>query len=155
MEEYTVENYLITNKTIALLKRGKKTLIYDVDKVVVINKTINKIIDLSCNYYGSSLEGRKKSAKNILNQKYKIPIVIDEVNNLILIPLNNPRLEDCLYVVVNKIVDYYELEDNLVIMCVNNQEFKTKMSKKTLEKLIISAFKLNNILNHRKNANFL
>jgi len=58
-----VENYIINNKTIAILKNNNKTIIYDVDNIRVINKNIKRILDENCSFYGSSLSGRKKSAK--------------------------------------------------------------------------------------------
>jgi len=150
-----VEKYIINNKTVALMKKNNKTIIYNVDKVYVFNKNINKILDFSCNYYGSSLEGRKISAKNILNVKYKLPILIDEKNNITLIQINSPRNLKCLYLVTNKIVDYEEYNDNLKVICVNNINFYINISKNSFEKMLIKSFKLNNILFWRKNTNFL
>ena len=150
-----MENYIITNKTIAILKKNNKTIIYNVDKVMVFNKNINKILEYNCNYYGSSLDGRKKCAKNVLNIKYKLPIIIDIENNITLIQLNSSRLKNCLYLITNKIINY-EMNNNLLkIICVNNNVFYVKISLNSFEKMLIKSFKLYNILIWRKNANFL
>lgn len=150
-----MEKYLVNNKTIALVKINKKTLIIDVNKVEVLNKSINKIINDSCNYYGSSLKGRKISAQNILNLKYKVPIVIDDKNNIIIIQLNSPRNRVSLYLVTNKVINYEFNQNKLKILCSHNIIFNVKISKNTFEKLLINSLQLNNVLNWRKNANLL
>lgn len=150
-----MENFLITEKTIALLKKKTKTIIYNVDKVEVINKNIKQILEFNCNYYGSSLFGRKKCAQNILNIKYKVPIIIEENKNLILIQMNSLRKEECLFLMTNKIIDYNEINNNLEVYCYNNKIFNIKISKNNFEKLIVNALKLNNILIWRKNGNLL
>lgn len=150
-----MEKYIINVNTVALLKNNKKTIIYDVDKVEVFNKNINKIIEKSCNYYGSSLKGRKISAQNILKIKYKLPILIDEKNNITIIQLNSPRNKNSMFLITNKIIDFEENRKYLKIKCVNNINFYVKISKNSFEKLLINAIKLNNILFWRKNANFL
>lgn len=150
-----MEKYLINNKTVALIKDKNKTFIYSVDKIEVFNKNINKIIDYNCNYYGSSLIGRKTSAKNILKVKYKLPILIDYDNNIILIQLNSPRNLKCMFLVANKIVDYEQKNNLLRIICVNNINFYVKISKNSFEKMLLKSFKLNNILFWRKNVKFL
>lgn len=150
-----MEKYLINNKTIALLKINNKTMIINVDKVNIFNKSINQIIDYNCNYYGSSKKGRLMSAKKILNSKYKLPIVIDDNNNLILINLESSRKSTCLYIISNKIVNYENYLNKLKIICCKNVIFYTKISKHTLDNLLIKSFKLNNVLNHRKNLNLL
>lgn len=150
-----MEKYIINNKTVALKREKNKTIIYNVDKAQVFNTNINKIIDYSCNFYGSTLFGRKISAQNILNIKYKIPILIDEKNNITLIQLTSPRNLKCIYLVTNKIVDYEEENNYLKIICVNNIVFYVKISKNSFEKMLIKSFRLNNILFWRKNVNFL
>ena len=59
-----MEKYIINNKTIALLKINRKTMIINVDKAEFFNTSINRIIEYSCNYYGASLNGRKKVLKS-------------------------------------------------------------------------------------------
>ena len=150
-----MENYIINYNTVALVKQKNKTIIYNVDKVLVFNKNINNIIEYNCKYYGSTLIGRKNSAKNILKIKYKLPIIIDDINNIIIIQLNSPRNKNCLYLITNKIINYEKKDNFLNIICVNNITFNVKISLNVFEKLLIKSIQLNNILNWRKNVNFL
>ena len=148
-----MENYILNNNSIAIIKNKKQTIIYDVDNYRVINKNINRVLEHNCNIYGSSLIGRKKAAKKILNISYKVPIIIND--NIILVQLNNYRDEKCIFIVLNKIFDYQVIDKNIEIYCNNNIKFKSKLSKNSFEKLLINAVKLNNILKWQKNTNFV
>lgn len=148
-----MENYIISNQTIAILKKKNKTIIFDVDKIRVINKNIQKILNENCNFYGSDLLGRKKSAEKILSVHYKIPIYLNE--NLIFLQFNAIRNIDCLFINSNKIIDYYIHNDNLIIKCVENYVFINNISLSSFEKMFINSLKLNNVLNYRKKINFV
>ena len=143
-----MKNYIINNGTIAILKKGKITIVYDVENMKVINKTTRQLIKENCLFYGSSMEGRINSAKNILNIKYKVPIIISE-DNLTLIPLNGVRNKECLFLVANKIVDY-EIDNTrdkeLIIRCAKDITFNVKISKYTFDKMLLNTIKLNNYL---------
>ena len=131
-EEYMV-NYLINEKTIAIRKVNKKTIIYDVDNIRVINKNIKNLLNINCNFYGSSLDGRINSAKKILNIKYRVPFLLDELNNIILIPLNSIRDNHCLYLIQNKIINYEMDQHLLKVICCNKHIFYLKTSKYSFE----------------------
>ncbi len=150
-----MENYLITKDTVAILKKDKQTIIYDVENYRVINKNIKTVLNLNCNFYGSTLIGRKKSAENILDIKYKVPIVLDEASDITLLQLSSLRKDETILLVLNKIVSYHEVFDKLVIKCINNQEFEVNISKNCFEKLLLNSFKLNNVLKWRKSVNLL
>lgn len=150
-----MKNYLINNDTVALLKKCDKSIIYTLDDIKVINNNLKFILEYNCNYYGSSLDGRKKCAKSILNVKYRIPIIIDESHNIILLQLNSFRDKECLFLVANKILDMEEINNCLKITCINNQEFYVNLSKSSLEKMLLQSFKLNNTLKSRKITNFV
>ena len=148
-----MENYIINNKTTAILKKNNKTIIYDVDKMRVVNKSIKKIIDENCSFYGSSMDGRKKSAKNLLKIQYKVPILLKE--NVILLQINSIRNKECLFLVLNKIIDYKIESQRLKILCINNLIFRENISKNSFEKILLNGIKLNNILKWQKNNYFV
>lgn len=150
-----MKNYLIDNDTIALLKKRDKTIIYTLDDQKIFNTNYKFILEYNCNYYGSSLDGRKKSAKSILNVKYRVPIIVDELHNIILLQLNSSRDKECLFLVANKILDMEEKNNQLKITCINKQEFYVNLSKRSLEKMLLQSFKLNNTLKSRKITNFV
>ncbi len=150
-----MEKYLITKDTIGLLKKGNKTIIYNVNKIEVINKNINYILEYNCKYYGSTFLGRKKFAQNVLNIKYKVPIIIDDDNNIILLQLNSLRKDECLLLIFNKVLNYEQKNYYLLINCLNKYSFRTLISLNSFENLIFNAIKIKGILNYRKKRNFL
>jgi len=142
-----VENYIISNKTIAILKKDKKTFIYDVDNIRVINKNINKILELNCYFYGIDLNLIKNYAKNILNVSYKVPIYIK--NDIILIQLCSLRNKECLILNSNKIINYKLKNKTLEINCVNFK-FSISISKNILERMLLKTILLTNKINNKK-----
>ena len=62
-----MKNYIIDENTVAVLKSNHKTIIFDVENIRVINKSINKVLEDNCLLNGSSVMGRKNSAEKILN----------------------------------------------------------------------------------------
>lgn len=140
-----MKDYIINNKTIALLKKNNKTIIFNVENEVVINKNIKSIIENNCLLYGSNMKGRLVYAKNILKKTYKLPIFINK--NIILLPLNSLRNEESLIIILNKIIDYKYKNNILYIKCLNNKIFSCNLSKNSFENLIINGVKLNNNLN--------
>lgn len=147
-----MENYIISNNTIAILKKNNKTYIYNVENIRVINKNIKKILELNCYFYGNDLNLVKKYAKKLLNISYKIPIIINK--DVILIQINNIRNNNCIFINVNKIIEYKYINNLLEINCYN-QKFQINISKYSFEKLLIKSFILNNLINYKKNINFV
>jgi len=148
-----MENYIINENTIAILKNKNKTIIIDVDNIRVINKNIKFIIECNCLINGSNLNGRKEFIKKLLNIHYKIPIIINY--NIILLQINSIKNNNSLFIILNKIKDYKEINNNLNILCVNNYVFSNNISKNSFEKLIINGIKINNIIKYEKNVNFV
>ena len=76
--------YEFNKGTLAILPNGKESsLIYEDDSRYIIDDNPLNIMEDSCKYFGSSYEGRKKGAKEILGAEYKVPIVIADTNELI------------------------------------------------------------------------
>ena len=90
------EIYEISNKTCALISRGPSTTeIIEENQSFIINKPINKILNESCKYYGSTLEGRLQGSKTILGMCYKLPIIVESSNELVFFPTISPYSENC------------------------------------------------------------
>ena len=79
--------YEINDETLAILPfdEGKTRVIEKRDEYVV-NETPYEVMEYSCNYFGSSFDGRLVGSKNILGSVYKIPIIVEESQNLIFFP---------------------------------------------------------------------
>ena len=148
-----MENYIFNKNTIAVLKSKKKTIIIDVDNIRVINKNINKIINNNCLLYGSSLNGRKEYARVILNKTYKLPIFIND--NIMLLQINSIRDKNCLFIVLNKFINYKIINNNLLIELANYNYLLSNLSANSFEKIIINGIKINNKIKSKKITNFV
>ena len=91
-----MENYEINKNTVALYAMGEKTRVYEEDTNFIVNQSANKIMEESCRYFGSSLEGRKNGTKNLIGVSYKAPIIVEESCNIIFFPTSIPS-QKCSY----------------------------------------------------------
>ena len=79
-----MKNYEINADTLALIPINNNTVkVYEEDEEFLVNKNVNQIMEDSCKYFGSSLEGRKKGTEAMIGLNYKAPIIVEETNELI------------------------------------------------------------------------
>lgn len=82
--------FRISNNTQYIIYDGKNTVVKELDiDYVFTGNVIKNILDTSCMYYGSSLNGRLKGSQSIFKSTYKLPIIISEKNNIIFFPLKD------------------------------------------------------------------
>ena len=83
--------------------------------------------------------------------KYKTPILIEESNNIIFFPTCSTRLDDCMWISLNNINNYYMLPnfDTLIIFN-NKQEITINLSLGIFDKQYLRSSRLINVLNGRK-----
>ena len=63
--------YEINRGTLALVPKGEKSsLVYEDNDNYVIDQSPFSIMEESCKYFGSTYEGRKEGARNILGAEY-------------------------------------------------------------------------------------
>lgn len=154
-------DYEINRKTVAIIPiNDKQTKIIEEDNVIFINRNSMKIIDDGCRFFGSSYEGRVKGTKNLLKINAKIPIIVEESSRLILFPTESPRKENCMWLSLNKINDYEQIDKNTSLIKFScGKDMKINVSYQILDNQILRATRLEIILLKRlekihKNINF-
>ena len=81
------EDYVINNETVVVMSVGLSCCkVFENDESFEVNMSLKDIIELSCNYFGSSFNGRVIGSKNILGSVYKIPVIVEETQKLIFFP---------------------------------------------------------------------
>lgn len=146
-----INEYFINKDTLLLVPSGKnQTKIYDKEGTYEVNKKILDIVEKSCNYYGSSFTGRCVGSKNILNMNYKLPIIMDEVKELIMIPTSSPNKSDCYWLCLNNIEDYYKKGNKIVIEFSDKSTYEIENSYYIVENQILRATLLLTRLRKRK-----
>jgi len=143
--------YEINNNTIALIFNNDKTNVYEVDKEIVINNIPNNIIKFSCEYFGSSYEGRVKGTNSITGLTHKVPIIIEETNDIIFFPTSSSRLRDCSWLRSKYIKKYEKYTGNMVkITTINDKEIIVNCSYETINNQILRSSRLESIIRYRK-----
>lgn len=146
-----MNSYLINNNTLAILPYGKKgCIIYDNNGEHIIYKKPLKIIKENCLIYGSSYSGRYDAAVAIAGLSYKAPIQIND--NLICFPTTSPRLQECCWIILNNVKNYYV--DNNSYGCIinfnNNKLLQIDISYNVLDNQICRASKLDVFLRKKE-----
>ena len=152
MGEVNMErHYEINDKTIALYGMANKTRVYEEEKSFIIDQSATRIMEESCSYFGSSLEGRKKGTENLIGVSYKAPIIVEESNDLIFFPTTSPKGDDCSWIRSNKVDRFYYKNNHLVLEFKNGYKIFLKISYEMMNKQILRATRLEHVLNDRKN----
>lgn len=145
-----MENYEINSNTVALYAMGDKTRVYEEDTNFIVNQSANKIMEESCKYFGSSLEGRKNGTKNLIGVSYKAPIIVEESSNIIFFPTSSPRLSDCSWLRLSSINRYFYENNRLVVEFKNKDKIVLDTSYGIVDNQVLRATRLESVLNGRK-----
>lgn len=147
-----MKNYKINSETLALCPVKNKTKVYEENKSFVVDEEISEIMEESCNYFGSSLAGRRKGTENLIGSKYKNPIIIEETKNIIFFPTESDRNESCAWIRSNKIDKYYNNGKDLILCFKNGSKIAIDKTAHIIEKQILKSSKLEAVLSERKNG---
>ena len=145
--------YEISRGTLAIVPNSEEnSVVYEDDSRYIVNETPFKIMEDSCKYFGSTYNGRKDSAKSILGAEYKVPIIVEENNNIIVFPTTSPSSADCVWISLGRI-KYFEKIDssNTKIVFDNNREIIVPCSYRTIENQVSRASRLDLVMRNRKN----
>lgn len=148
-----MREYSINKNTLAVLPFGEnKSIVYEKDDCFLVNTKPNKIMDDSCRYYGSSMEGRLKGTDNLIGISYKAPIIIEENSPLVFFPTSSPRLKGCAWVCLNNISKYYydTIGKKSVVKFLNDESISFSMSYNVLNNQVLKANRLEYVLRNRK-----
>lgn len=143
-----MKNYEITSKTLALIPVNKdKTKVIEKNKVLYYDINVMKIIDDSCNSFGSSYKGRYEGTKNLIGVSYKAPIIIEESNNIIYFPTTSPSHKNCCWISLKNIKNYKKNNNNISILFDNNYSLEINISLSSFNNQYLNAMRLESILN--------
>lgn len=149
-----INKYEFSRGTLAVIPNEEgNSLVYEDDDRYIINETPFKIMEDSCRYFGSSYEGRKIGSKEILGAEYKVPIVIEDSNNLIAFPTTSPYSDDCSWISLKRVHNIYKIDNNNTkIVFDNNKEIIVPCSFRSIENQLSRASRLDLVLRNRKNS---
>ena len=145
--------YEVSNGTLAIVPNEKdSSLVYEDDDRYIIEQKPFKIMEESCKYFGSTYEGRKDSAKEILGAEYKVPIVVEDSDNLVVFPTTSPFSDDCVWISLKRVKKFEKIDAcNTKILFDNGKEIIVPCSYRSVENQVSRASRLDYILRMRKN----
>ena len=149
-----MNNYEINSDTLAIIPIDNyKSKIIEKNKTFIVDTTPMKIIENSCEYFGSSYQGRFSGTKNLIGITHKAPIIIEESREIIFFPTNSPRLYECAWISLKNLQNYKRNNDNTVISVNNGHLLDLEISYGSLDNQVLRAARLESVLRLRKNTN--
>lgn len=146
-----MNQYEIGSSTLAIIPISDKiSKVYEEESEYIVNKSANSIIKDSCEFYGSSYEGRCVGTKKLTGIKTKFPIIIEESRNIIFFPTKSSRTGQSSWVALNKIKSYSKSKENSKILFLNEKDINIDISFYSLENQICRATILKSKLYERK-----
>lgn len=146
-----LEQYEINSGTLAVLPVDENnSKVMEEECEYIVKQSATKIIDNSCKFFGSSLRGRSEGTKNLIGGNYKLPIIIEESRDIIFFPTSSPRLDECVWISLNNLVDYQKNNNSSIVKFKNGTLLDIDISIFSLENQVLRASRLENVLRKRK-----
>ena len=145
-----IDSYEINKETCAVLNINNEVskIIEKGDEYLLPKKSF-EVMEDSCAYYGSSYEGRLKGTKMILGSNYKLPIIIEETNDIIFFPTSGTNNSNCSWISLNKIEKYEPYKGYTKVYFFGGKSIVLKMSCSSFELQVLRATRLQNLLSKR------
>ena len=144
--------YEINDETLAILSIDKNySEVYELNDHYIIEQPSNKIMEDSCRYFGSSLDGRRKGTESMIGVNYKAPIIEEESKEIIFFPTSNTR-ENSNWIRLKYIKSYYRDGDIMFIVFQNGIKTAVKTSYGIIDNQVLRATRLESALRGRKTA---
>ena len=150
-----MDNYEINENTMALIFNNYKTIVYEKNKILVINKTPNEIIKYSCEYFGCSYKGRVEGTKYLTGITHKSPLIIEESCEMIFFPISSPRLNTCSWLRNKYILNYKKNDNKCLLTFSNNKKIELNCSYEIINNQILRSSRLESIIRYRKSVNYV
>lgn len=146
-----MEEYEINSSTLAIVPMGENiSKVYEEEDEYIVQKSANSIIKDSCEFYGSSYDGRCIGTKSLTGIKTKYPIIIEESRNIIFFPTSSTRTKQSTWIALNKIKNYNKKSYYSQVLFKNEEKIDLNISFYSLENQIVRATMLKSKLYERK-----
>ena len=144
-------DYEITFDTQVILPvENNSSRIIENNESYVINVPPMQVLEHSCEYFGSSFNGRKEVTKKLLGITHKSPIIVEESRKIIFFPTTSPDRIDCVWINLEKVNKYYKSSSKKSIIEFKNGDIiEFDVSIGSLTNQIMRASRLKYILEER------
>ncbi len=129
---------------------GSTSKIIENDAEYIVNNSVLEIMEHSCEYFGSSYEGRKEGTKKLLGITHKSPIIVEESRRIIFFPTASIDNDSCIWINLDKIDKYYKIDHKVSgIKFKNGNTIDLNISYGSLTNQILRASRLKYVLEER------
>lgn len=147
-----MDSYELNQETLAVIGISEnRCKILEGNRQYIIDKPAYEVMDDSCQYFGSSYDGRVKGTRKILGIKYKIPVIVEESTKMIFFPIESPLINTCTWISLNNFKDVYINMNKTNIVFRNGKKIVTNISSASINNQLLRSTRLESILNYRKN----
>ncbi|MBS4178133.1 competence protein ComK [Lederbergia citrea] len=153
-----VDEYIINVKTSVILNKYDESgalcsLAIEGEKIYKVKASPLTIVDSSIQYYGSSLQGAIKGARNALGQISMPPVKISGKLGIYWFPSKSITHGDCIWFSIDHIDDYYSLGNKVLkVILSDGNDITIDISYDRFEKKVSRARKLKYIIENRTNG---
>ena len=148
-----MDSYEVNIDTLALIPvSNRETKILEKNDEFIVKKSVMEIIEDSCQFFGSSYNGRHNGTKRLIGVTHKSPIIIEESKNMIYFPTTSPRLDNCIWIALSHIKQYKKKDNNIELLFQNNKKIEIDISYGSFDNQVLRATKLESILRKRINT---
>ena len=146
-----MESYEINKDTVALIpKDNKQTIVYEVDKSFIVDKKPLEIVEESCEYFGSSFEGRQIGTSKLIGYTHKVPVIIEDSFDLIFFPTLSPKNNDCSWLSYSHIFKPDKFKDKTIVELKNGKKILVDVSSSIIDNQLYRCSRLKDVLQLRK-----
>ncbi len=144
-----IDSYEINKETCAVLNLGGEAsqIVESKNEYLLPRKTF-QVMEDSCAYYGSTLDGRVKGTKMILGSNYKLPIIIED-RDMIFFPTTGNSNDNCSWISLNHVEKYEPYKGYTKVKFYEGRTIILKMSYSSFENQLFRAMRLQRILKDR------
>ena len=145
-------NYEINRDTLAILPiEHDKSRVVEKHNEYIVDLSPYQVMEHSCEYFGSSLNGRLSASKSMLGSIYKAPVLVEESRNIIFFPTSSPLLSGNVWISLNNIEKYEKVCEQTKIIFKDGKEVLVDIPYSSIENQILRSARLESIVRNRKN----
>ena len=123
-----------------LEKNSHSTNIVKIQEELIVNETINKIINQTCLKFLTTLDGRIKAVKQVYKISKLVPVYIS--NGLILQPIYSNKNWNQLYINICNIKKVNKVNDQVVITFINEKTIFLEISYERIKRYLKNCLKI-------------
>lgn len=149
-------DYEINSETLAIMPiNGEQAYVMEPEEEYYVNCQPFDIIEHSCEYFGSTYQGRSLGTYHLIGLVHKNPIIIEESCSIVFFPTISPKRPECIWLSYDKICNYTKGEEprTTLVEFTNGQKIVVPISINSFSNQYLRAGRLKNVISSRKIKN--